>query len=250
MIRAVIIDDEESARNVLKSILEEYCDNVEVIALAKDVPSGVIEINKGNPNLVFLDVEMPNYSGFELLDFFQEINFEIIFATAYSEYAIKAFDVSAVDYLLKPLQIDKVELAVLKAFKKIEEKKQVLRFNALKSNLNSDLLEKIALPVSDGLEFINISDIICIQADGSYTDIFLLDGPKITISRRIKFFEEILCSNPNFYRTHRSYIINFQFIRKYNKSDSSITMENSSTVYLSRDKKADFESCFTSIKLV
>lgn len=250
MIRAVIIDDEESARNVLKSILEEYCNNVNVVALAKDVPSGVIEINKLNPDLVFLDVEMPNYSGFELLDFFQEIKFEIIFATAYSEYAIKAFDVSAVDYLLKPLQIDKVEIAVQKAIKKIEEKKQVLRFQALKSNLKSEMLQKIALPVSEGLEFINVSDIICILADGSYSDVYLIDGSKITISRRLKFFEEILLGNTNFYRSHRSNIIHLEFIKKYHKSEGIITMQNETTAYLSRDKKNEFEALFESIKLV
>lgn len=250
MIRAVIIDDEESARNVLSSILKEYCVNVEVVGTAKDVPSGVIQINKHNPDIVFLDVEMPNYSGFELLDFFQEIKFEIIFATAYSEYAIKAFDVSAVDYLLKPLQIDKVELAVQKAIKKIEEKKQVLRFQALKVNLKSEMMRKVALPVTDGLEFVNVDDIICIQADGSYSDVYLLDESKITISRRIKFFEGILLENPNFYRPHRSYIVHLPYVKKYNKSESSVTMQNDTTVFISRDKKTEFETLFEGIKLV
>lgn len=249
MIKALIIDDEEDARNVLKTLLVDYCPNIEVIGLAKDVPSAVIEINKLEPDVIFLDIEMPNYSGFELLDFFQEVNFEIVFITAYSEYAIRAFEVSAIDYLLKPLQIDKLEEAAKKIESRIGNKLQSQRIETLRANLSESGFQKIALPVSDGLAFVKTNDIISLEADGSYTHLYLKNGDRMLISKRLKFFEDILKENSNFYRVHRSSMANINYIASYNKSEGYLRMENGPDLRIARDKKADFEAHIAHMKV-
>lgn len=250
MINAIIIDDEERARNVLETILTDYCPEVTVLAKAEDVPKGVIAINKFNPDVVFLDIEMPNYSGFELLDFFNEVNFEIIFVTAYSEYAIKAFEVSAIDYVLKPLEIEKIEDAVAKLKQRQESKNAQERVNTLKENLGGSHFEKIALPVADGLKFIKINNIKCIEADGSYSRIsFRNNNKSITISKRLKFFEDLLRTVPFMYRSHRSVLVNLNSLQHYNKADNLLLLDGDQPVKLAREKKQEFELLIAEIKL-
>lgn len=243
MIKAVIIDDEESARDVLHTLLMDYCPDVKVLDKVCDVPKGVISINKHKPDVVFLDVEMPQYSGFELLDFFNEIDFEIIFVTAYSEYAIQAFQISAIDYLLKPLQIDKLENAVLKLNDKIQTSTSGDRINNLKKNLEQQNFEKIALPTSEGYEFIQVKNISYLEADGSYTHVYFRnDNKKIVVSKRLKFFEELLYQFPLFFRNHRSYIVNLEGIERYNRSENFLKLENEKSIPLARDNKQAFEA--------
>ncbi|HRD38758.1 MAG TPA: response regulator, partial [Bacteroidia bacterium] len=163
-IRAIIIDDEERAKTSLKLLLNEYCKNIDVVGLYSNVPEGVLAINKHKPKIVFLDIEMPEYNGFELFNFFREIDFEIIFVTAYNEFALKAFEFSAVDYLLKPVDIDKLKGAVKKASSKINSIETLYKFELLKETFNSQQFNKIALPVSDGLSFINTDEITYLEA--------------------------------------------------------------------------------------
>ncbi|MCT4664607.1 MAG: LytTR family DNA-binding domain-containing protein [Flavobacteriales bacterium] len=239
-IKAIIIDDEERARRVLSSMLEEYCaDKIEVIGQCANVPQGVLEINRKNPDVVFLDIEMPDYSGFELLDFFKEVDFEIIFVTAYNQYALQAFEVSAVDYILKPVRIDQLEKAVDKLFSKqsIQMKE---RLDLLKTNLQSEN-SKIAVPVSDGLILLKVCEISHLIADGSYSKIFLKGGEEMLVSKKLKYFEELLANQHNFYRIHRSSIINMEFVVKYNRHESEVTLENGIGVKVSRDQKSKFE---------
>lgn len=240
MIKAVIIDDEERARSVMKTLLEEYCPEVEVKAMCSNVPEAVIAINNCDPDVVFCDIEMPDYSGFELLSFFKEINFEIIFATGYSQYALQAFEVSAVDYLLKPIQIDKLENAVQKLKSKQTSSMQI-RVDALQENLKENNIRKIALPNLDGLQFVDIDDIALLEADGSYTHVFLENAERIVVSKKIKDFEEILLRKKNFFRVHRSAIININFIKNYSKAESYIYLTNNKSVPVSRNKKVEFE---------
>lgn len=248
MIRALIIDDEERARRTLQSIVNNYCDGVEIIDSCSTVPEGVISINKNKPDLIFLDVEMPEYNGFDLFSFFQTINFEIIFITAYNEFAIKAFEVSAVDYLLKPVEIDLLQKAIKKVQEKAKSHYIEKRFSLLKDTISEDLITKVALPVGDGLEFIEIAQIVLLEADGSYTTIYLKNGNKMVVSKKLKFFENILEYRPNIYRTHRSYLINLNFIKKYQKRDGTIIMENKLIVPVARDKKSDFELYLKQLK--
>lgn len=240
-IRAIIIDDEERARTSLQILLNEYCKNVDVVGLYSSVPEGVLAINKHKPKIVFLDIEMPEYNGFELFGFFREFDFEIIFVTAYNEFALKAFEFSAIDYLLKPVDIDKLRGAVKKASGKINSLETLSKFELLKETFNSQQFNKIALPVSDGLSFINTDEITYLEADGAYTEVWIKNGSRIVVSKKLKFFEDALDKRPNFFRSHRSFIVNINFIKKYNKAENTITLDNGKTVVISRDRKNEFE---------
>ena len=175
-INAIIIDDEERARRTLRLLIEEFCPHVEILGTYKSVPEGVLAINKLNPQLVFLDIEMPEYNGFELLGFFREVDFEIIFVTAYNQYALKAFEVSAVDYLLKPVDSDLLIKAIEKASLRLKNGSMQNRLTTLQENTKSEIFRRIALPVSDGLLFIEIEDIILLEVEGAYTSVFLKDN--------------------------------------------------------------------------
>lgn len=238
MLRAIIIDDEARSRKLLQTLIEEYCESVEVRALADDVPSGVQAINREEPDLVFLDIEMPGYTGFQLLDFFEDINFEIIFTTAYKEYALQAFQVSAIDYLLKPIQIDQLLRAVGRVEKRIHQAFQQQRMAALRENLQQEgLVSKIALPVSDGLFFVDVSNIIYLCAERSYCNVYLADGNQMLVSRNLKEFEEML-QHPFFFRSHRSFLINLNYVEQFVKKDGGyITMSNGDMVNISRDRR-------------
>ncbi len=248
-IKAIIIDDEERARNTLSTLLKQYCPQVEIISSCASVPDGVLAINQKRPQLVFSDIEMPEYNGFELLSFFRDVDFEIIFVTAYNEYALKAFEVSAIDYLLKPVDIDKLKAAVEKAEKRIGSYDMQNKLEVLKDSLRSGQFNKIALPVSDGLLFIEVPEIVYLEAEGSYTNVWLKNGSKILVSKKMKFFEDILESKPNFFRSHRSFIVNINYLRKYNKHDSSLTLESGKIAYVSRERKAEFEEQLRQYKI-
>lgn len=249
MIKAIIIDDEERARRVLEKLLVDYCEDVEVVALCENVPSGVQKINELNPDVVFCDIEMPDYSGLELLTFFKDVNFELIFATGYSEFAIQAFEMSAIDYLLKPIQIEKLENSIEKLKKKLQQATMHDRLETLKVNLQENVINKIALPVSDGLIFIDVKKISLLEADGSYTHVWLNDGTNILVSKKIKYFEALLANRNQFFRVHRSSIVNINSIKKYSKAESYIFLDNNKSVNISRDKKAEFEEYIKEIRL-
>jgi two-component system LytT family response regulator len=247
---AVIIDDEAKARRIMEVLLTENCPNVKVVAAAEDVLSGIKAINNHKPDIVFLDIEMPGYTGFQLLDFFDEITFDVIFATAYSEYAVQAFKVSAVDYLLKPIQIDQLQLAVDKVIKLNGHTQTKEKLVTLKENIESRVIKKIALPMAQGLVFIATSDIIYLEADGSYTNIFMADGTKFLISKKIKEFENNLNPSNGFFRVHRSYLINITRIKQYVKQDGGhIEMENGAIVHLSRERKDEFNQLIVAYKI-
>lgn len=241
-IRAIIIDDEERARRVLKTSLADHCSDVEVLTTCADVPSGVLAINKYKPDVVFLDIEMPEYSGFELLGFFREVDFEIIFVTAYNQYALQAFEVSAVDYILKPIRIDKLELAVDKLKTQLATATMYDRLETLKVNLSSEQIQKIAVPVSDGLIFVKVNEISHIEADGSYAKLWLTNGSTMLVSKKLKYFDDLLQNQNNFYRLHRSHLVNMQNIQKYNRHDSLVVLENGTKLKIARDNKTEFEN--------
>jgi two-component system LytT family response regulator len=240
MLRGIIIDDEARARSVLATLIKENVPDIEIVDTADDVPNGVISINKYKPDVVFLDVEMPNYNGFQLLDFFENINFNIVFTTAYSDYALQAFQVSAIDYLLKPIQIEQLLKAVekLKSHAKTQNNE---KFQTLKTNLGEKGVQKLALPVSNGLRFVPLEEIIYLEADGAYTNFMLRDGSKIVVSKKIKEFEDALSPDKKFFRPHRSYIVNLNSIKQYIKSDGGyLIMDNGDNVSLSREMKDAF----------
>lgn len=240
MLKAVIIDDEAKARRILESFITEYCPGVTVSGMAPDVVQGVKLIQKEKPDIVFLDIEMPGYNGFQLLEFFDEINFEVVFVTAYSEFALKAFQVSAVDYLLKPLQIDQLINAVEKAEKLRGGSLIKERLETLKANLEEKKIKKIVVPVSEGSLFIDVKDITHLKAEGSYVNIFLKDGNKILVSKNIKDYETQLTTEEGFFRTHRSFLVNIHYIASVLPDSSEATLQNKQTISIARERKNDF----------
>jgi two-component system LytT family response regulator len=249
MLKAIIIDDEHRAQRVLKNLIEGFCEGIEVVATCNSLVDGVLNINKHEPDVVFCDIEMPQHTGLELLSFFKDVNFELIFATGYSEYAIQAFEMSAIDYLLKPIQLEKLETAIEKVKAKKDAESMKERLETLKQNFQGEVITKVALPVMEGLLFVEVAKISLLEADGSYTNVWFTDGTKLLISKKLKFFEELLSNNPQFYRIHRSSIVNLNEIAQYSKKDGLITLENKKITKIAREKKGDFEQKVAAIKL-
>lgn len=249
MLKAIIIDDEEGARCTLSTLLEEYCPSISIIAQCSNVPEGVLAINKHTPDIVFLDIEMPEYNGFELVEFFKIVDFEIIFVTAYSQYAIRAFEVSAVDYLLKPVEIEQLQAAVEKASQKRTQANIMQRLDLMKSTYNGDEIKKIALPMSDGLMFVDVAEIILFEADRAYTHVFLKNGSKITVSKPMRTFEDILENRQFIFRPHRSHLININYIKKYVRGDGMIFMDNGVALPVSRERKQEFEALLKELRM-
>lgn len=239
-IKAIIVDDEENARLILKNFVSEYCPSVAIIAEADDVKSAVKLINKNEVDLVFLDIEMPNENGFALFDYFNKPTFDTIFCTAYSEFAIKAFEVSATDYLLKPIGLTKLKEAI----EKVEAKRLIKNtgnIEALKENLLQKEIKKIGILIGDGIVFMDLNDILYFEADGSYTTIHHKNGSDLTV-KKIKHFEDLLSSDKRFFRIHRSYLINVSLIKKYSKKEGlSVTYDERTLIPISREKKEEFE---------
>lgn len=245
---AIIIDDEESARHTLKLLLKKHFPNITVLGDYESVPDGVLGINKHQPHIVFLDIEMPRYNGFELLGFFQEINFEIIFVTAYNQYALKAFEVAAIDYLLKPIDIKLFKKAVEKATERIGTTQMKEHLDALQRNTTSNAFNRIALPVTEGLLFIEADDIVLIEAGGAYCTIHTTTNEPILVSKPLSYFEDIVSNRNNFYRCHRSYLVNIHFIKKFNRGENSVEVDTGQSVPISRDKKNSFEQLLRNVQ--
>lgn len=237
MYKAIIIDDEEMARTLLQGMITEYCDNVKIVDLCKDLPTGVKAIRKHTPDIVFLDIEMPGHSGLELLDFFDEneISFSIIFVTAYNRYAIQAFKLSAVDYLLKPIEAEDLKNAI-SLFEKSKSRDK-RNYMALKENFSNTSSKKIALNTFNTTSFIEMSDILFFQADGSYTKVYLKNDKVLTISKGLKNFETLLSYNPEFFRCHKSYLVNLNHITDYVRSNGGyLIIDKTHEIAVSYDK--------------
>ncbi|WP_417939526.1 LytR/AlgR family response regulator transcription factor [Flavobacterium sp. RS13.1] len=246
--KTIIIEDEKRAQILLQNILEKHFPNIEIVAVADDLPSGVKSIYKYQPDFIFLDIEMPNFSGLEILDFFNEkdVNFSIIFTTAYNHYAIEALKISAVDYLLKPLNKEDIE----EALERFERKKAYNQesFSSLKSIISDKKINKIAVPEGNQLHFIKPENIVYIKADNSYSELYLENGKKMIVSRSIKKFEDGLKNNPCFCRIHKSYLLNTDFVEKYDKSNGGwITLSNKKELPISSEKTDAFLSLINKI---
>ena len=219
-IRSLIIDDERHARVLLKTLLAEYCPSIDLLDEADSVASAVEKIEKYNPDLIFLDIKLKNRTGFEILEELKNINAQIIFTTAYSEYAIKAFEFSAIHYLLKPINVEQLEKAVEKAGE-IKKGFQVEEFLELMNNYKEIQEERISLPNRSGEEYVLIKDIMCCVASGSYTEIYFEDGKQKLISKPLGYFEKKL--NPKlFHRTHKKYLVNLQSVVSLEKGRTPV----------------------------
>jgi two-component system LytT family response regulator len=241
MISAILIDDEAKGRLALREKLSAYCPQIIILAEATNGQEALMLIQHHKPQLVFLDIEMPRMNGFEMLNELPEKNFHLIFTTAYDQYAIKAIKYAAFDYLLKPIDIEELRTAVAKidAKENTQTKKQV---ELLSQNMQQPKkqLSKLAIPTLEGLLFYDISDIIHLEANSNYTYIYLANKTKITASKTLKEFEELLPEDI-FFRTHHSHLINLNYIKRYIKGDGGqIELQNGSYIDVSRRKKDEF----------
>lgn len=237
---AIIIDDEESARNILSNLISSFCPEIKVVDKCENLEIGVESIKRLKPQLVFLDIEMPKYAGYEITSFFDQIDFEIIFVTAYDHYAIKAFEVSALDYLLKPIEIDRLNAAIENFKKRQAISNKAENYEVLVESLKTNVVNKIVVPVGGAQKVIEIADIIAIEAQESYSLIHTRHE-KVLFSKNLKHFENLLADNTEFVRTHKSWMINLHHMIQYSKTALTIELESGVEAKLSKYKKEDFE---------
>jgi two-component system LytT family response regulator len=235
MLKAIIVDDSIEARKALVTEIEDCCPEIELIGQAEGVVSGAKLIRSVNPDLVFLDIQMNDGTGFDLLELIGAISFKVIFTTASDEYAVKAFKYSAVDYLLKPIDPDELVLAV----KKAERGNQKENLNLLMENAKSanKPVRKLALNTLDKLHIVNISDIVRCESDVNYTQFFFSNGNKLLVTKTLKDFEDLL-SEHQFIRVHQSHLVNVNFIKEFVKGDGGyLVMTDKTSVPVSTRKR-------------
>lgn len=242
--KAILVDDEQSARDILAGLLERFCPQIEIMDKCCDLEEAVAAIKKHQPELVFLDIEMPNYAGYEIVSFFDKIDFEIIFITAYDHYAIKAFEISAVDYLLKPIDIERLKLSIARFEEKSELRSMQEAYKVLRENLNKSKLTKILIPFQGEQKVIPVKEILAFEAQEAYAAIHVSSGDRYVVSKNVKHFEKLLNDHDNFFRTHKSWLINMDYIKAYSKSELTVTLENDIVTKLSKYRKADFDTKF------
>ncbi len=241
MIKAIIIDDEKTSRETLKGLLKRYCDNVEITAEADGYLSGVETIKTHKPDVIFLDIQMPDGSGFKLLDEIGEISFEVIFSTAYDQFAIKAIKYSALDYLLKPINPEDLIISIEKLEQRMLRGKDDTSIKFLLDKIkNPDTkIKKIVLSTIEGIHVVDINNIIRCESDDYYTKFFLKNGRMIMVSKTLKENEELL-SEHNFIRPHKSHLINLKYVKSFLRPDGGcILMTDGSNVPVSRRKREE-----------
>lgn len=243
--KAILVDDEQSARDILAKLLEKFCPQIEIIDKCCNLEEAVKVIKKHQPELVFLDIEMPNYAGYEIVSFFDKIDFEIIFTTAYDHYAIKAFEISAVDYLLKPIDIERLKLSIARFEEKSELRSMQNAYKVLRENLNKSKLTKIVIPIHGEQKVIPVKEILAFEAQEAYSAIYVLGGDRYVASKNVKHFEKLLNDHNNFFRSHKSWLINVDYIKTYSKSELIITLSNDIVTKLSKYRKTDFDTKFS-----
>ncbi|MDI9308736.1 MAG: LytTR family DNA-binding domain-containing protein [Limnohabitans sp.] len=241
--KAIIIDDENKARKLIKAIIEDEFKDEFTIFQAEDLIAGCQMIKENKPDIVFLDIEMPNHSGLQIAEFLEtkDFNFQLIFITAYNEFAIQAFKLSAVDYLLKPVDITEFKSAVEKAKENIQKGSINSKIDELKKVFQQLSLNKMVLEVPKGVLFVSHDDILVFEADGMYTKVFMKDNSTQLICKPLKHFVEQLEEKPIFYKPHRSYLINLKYMKELSKKDGyHIIMENNKTIPVAKEKKDEF----------
>src|SRR5215510_8075935 len=243
MIRCVLIDDESNSLEMMEWLLKTYCPQVQIEAMCNAAARGIEAINKYRPDIVFLDIEMPHMNGFDMLEQFDKLFFDVVFCTAYDQFAIRAFKYSALNYLLKPIDPEDLKETI----RRIEEKKSTtpskeqieLLFQNIKQSVKPTT-QRIALTTGDGMIFVPTQDIIYCQAESNYTSVVLSGGKKIVVSKVLKDIDEAL-SGPDFFRVHNSYLINLNQISKFVRGDGGyVIMADGATVSISRSRRQEF----------
>ena len=243
-LKAILVDDELNARENLRYLLNDFCPEISVVGEASNIDDAVQLIEKETPSIVFLDIEMPEKNGFQIFNEFEEINFQVIFITAYDQYAIKAFQVAAIDYLLKPIEVSLLQNAVKKAQLFISQKKLDTRIPVLKENKKE--LKKIAIPYKNDYAIIATDDIICIQADRMYSIVYTTNNKEYIASKKLNHYENLFENVTSFTRVHRSWIVNTNHIIIYSKRDRQLKLTLEKLIPVSKGYKESFEASFTS----
>ncbi|MBL7733110.1 MAG: response regulator transcription factor [Chitinophagaceae bacterium] len=245
MIRCILVDDDSRNNFILEKLIEQFCTDVQVLGAATSAASAVQLIKQHQPDLIFLDVEMPGKNAFDLLEDLRPVNFQVVFVTAFDKYAVRAFRVGALDYLLKPVSIDDLKNAV----KRVEERQQHSSSkNQVESYLEalgkSDLTQRIVLPVKDGYAQYELDSILYCKAKGAYTTFHFTDGHKILITGTLKSFEEVLPESI-FVRIHHSSIVNLQHVTSYTRGRGGyVTIKDGSQLDVAQRKREEFLSRF------
>ena len=239
--RAIIIDDEKHCREGLAILLSKYCPDVELLGQCDGAKAAIKSIAQYQPDIIFLDIEMPGMNGFEMLEYCSGYDFEIIFTTAYNEYAIKAIRHSALDYLLKPINKNELTEAVARAKGTKKQSASSRIASLLQSISGKKNAERIALPTIDGLIMVDTKDILYCESENNYTRFHLQDGKNIFVSKTLKKTETLLQDNENFYRIHHSFLINLDYLKQYIKGDGGeVIMANGKSLPVSRIKRTEF----------
>ncbi len=249
MIKAIIIDDEKNARDAIANLLKECFKNIKIVAEADNVKDGIIQVQNNSPDLLFLDVNLTDGTGFDVLAKTDYKKLKVIFITAHEEYAIKAIKFSAFDYILKPFKSTDLIDSVNRVLKEKIDQNYALKFDAIFSNYNNSFpeLQKIVLKTAEKIHLVNIKDIIHCEADNTYTVFYLSSGKKIMVSKTIKTFEEML-SGHGFMRVHQSHLINLNYIQHYDKTEGGVlVMSNNTTVPVSNQRKPMLLKYFSSL---
>jgi two-component system LytT family response regulator len=248
MIKTIIIDDENNASELLEKMLHRYFPNkFYVCGLCESIDAAKIAIETYQPDLVFLDIQMPNKNGFELFKEIKEINFEVIFTTAHSEFAIEAIKRSALDYLLKPINYIDLLGAVNRYENKSKKESQQKQFNVLLENIDTGDVahKKMAISTDTGIEFVKYNSIVFLEAQNNYTKINLIDGTSIIASKTLKYFEELLPSEL-FFRIHKTYLVNMNSVKRFFKIDEFLVeLTTGAKLPISLRKKNDFITAIT-----
>ncbi|MEM6877791.1 MAG: LytTR family DNA-binding domain-containing protein [Bacteroidota bacterium] len=247
MLRTILIDDEPQCLTSLSQELALHCPEVQIVSSQSSSKEGLKAIHREQPDLVFLDIDMPFLNGFELLELVPNIDFEVVFTTAYDKYALQAFKISAADYLLKPIEQQALKDAVKKA-KWLRSSghaaKQVRFLLEQVRDLENNAVRRVALPIQDGFEMVLLSDIIYCQSDGAYTRVFIKSGDSLYLSRNLRFLEDMLCEY-HFFRVHHSYIVNLHEITRYSRADGGqLWVTNGDVIKVSRSKKEELLKLF------
>lgn len=240
-IKSIIVDDEKHGRENLVGILKQHCPEVEIQGEANSVESAILLIREHHPDLVFLDIEMPLANGFQLLGHFQDFRFEVIFVTAYGNYAIKAIRFSAADYILKPINYHELKSAVDKVSNRIQQKQENQRMKQLVYNLGQPGNPRIGLPTGDRIEFVEVHKIIRCQGEGNYSHIYFEENKHLLVAKTLVEFEDLL-QEYSFVRIHKTHLVNLKHVVAYVKTDGGILqLSNGDKVAVSRRRKEEVQ---------
>lgn len=247
MIRCILIDDESNSLEMMEWLLKTYCPQVKIEAMCNAADKGIQAINEFKPDVVFLDIEMPHMNGFDMLEQFDKLFFDVVFCTAYDQFAIKAFRYSALNYLLKPVDPDDLKETI----KRLEEKRSSPsqdQIQLLLENIRAaskQTVQRIALTTNDGMIFVSTQDIIYCEAESNYTNIILTSGKKIMVSKVLKDIDEAL-SGPDFFRVHNSFLININRIKKFVRGEGGyVIMDDGTNISISRSRRQEFMELFS-----